>query len=674
MEGHQIRPMVAGGLVVVACAMVLLAGGPWTSGPADVAASPVPPASSHSTEISARPAGTSAGSNWTPVTVHHAPSPRWLAPTAYDPATQSILLGGGADPSSLGAQTWSLLDGNWTNITGTSGTNPSNLSAMTYDPALGVVVGLGSYGNHSTTWEFSAGTWTNVTAPGGPSGRDRVMMTYDAGASAVLLFGGEGSTSGAPLSDTWEFGESGWVNVTRTLAPPARARGSLAWDPELHASVLFGGFAYYGQPDFNDTWEFQNGTWSELSFPTTPSGRDGAPLVYDPLAGALMMFGGFYTDSSFGQGVDGDTWFFNGSWNLVTTPAAPSPRALSSAAYDPAMNAIYLFGGYGYPEPLNDSWAFYQNLSTPLIETPVAEVALGALVDFNATFSGGLPPFNVSWSFGDQTVAYGGAVSHTYSAEGNYTVTVSVRDSEPAQVTSSIFFYVHAAALALGPILTSVPEGTVGHLVDFSAAISGGVGSYTWSWAFGDGATTNVSTPTHTYFDAGSRNVTVQVRDAGGLSVSGGLEFPVSPYPVVVSATASASSLSAGGIANFSATATGGTAPYNLTWTFGDGTLGYGAAPSHTYSANGTYTVEVTARDVFGLLANTTLTVVAAAHFVSPRTTTIYHNATTTTTAVPSWVLPAVGGAVLVAVGAAAAAVYFWRAARRPPTPPSGGS
>jgi PKD repeat protein len=669
MVDRRIRRTVGLALVFVTSALVLFGGSGGVAAPAHDAARAAPAGPAGRTGFSSRPGAGGPGSNWTPVVVHHAPTPRWLAPTTYDPTTQSILLSGGADPFSVGAQTWSLFDGNWTNITGTSGTNPSNLSAMAYDPALGVVVGVGAYGDQPTTWEFSSGGWTNVTAPGGPSARDRVMMTYDAGDAAVLLFGGESANGSAPLNDTWEFGSTGWVNRTAGPAPPARARGSLAWDPNLHAAILFGGFNYYGQPDFNDTWEFQADTWSELSLPVAPTGRDGAPLVYDPIAGALMLFGGFYTNAGSGQGVDSDTWFFNGSWAQVRTPAAPSPRALSSAVFDPALNAVYLFGGYGYPEPLNDSWAFYQNLSTPAIETPTPEVAIGALVEFNASFSGGLPPFNVSWTLGDDAQGYGATVSHAYAVEGNYTVTVTVRDAEPAEVAASIFFYVRATALALGPILPSALEGTSGHPVAFSDDLSGGVGPYNWSWTFGDGATSFAASPTHTYYSPGTENVTVRARDAAGLAVAGFLVFPIAP-PLMVSATASAVSLATGAVANFTATVTGGLAPYNLTWSFGDGTTGYGVAPTHTYGANGSYTVGVTARDLYGLVVNTTLPVVAEGHSVPPPSTPIYRNATTNE--VPSWVLPAVGVTVLVAVAATGAALYFWRRSRSSTPPPSG--
>jgi hypothetical protein len=51
---------------------------------------------------------------------------------------------------------------------------------------------------------------------------------------------------------------------------------------------------------------------------------------------------------------------------------------------------------------------------------------------------------------------------------------------------------------------------------------------------------------------------------------------------------------------DFGATVSGGTPPYSYFWTFGDGQIGEGASPSHTYQYPGTYTAMVTATDSCG--------------------------------------------------------------------------
>jgi len=48
---------------------------------------------------------------------------------------------------------------------------------------------------------------------------------------------------------------------------------------------------------------------------------------------------------------------------------------------------------------------------------------------------------------------------------------------------------------------------------------------------------------------------------------------------------------------SFTASASGGTGPYNFTWTFGDGATGTGTIVYHTYSTAGSYNVLLTAKD-----------------------------------------------------------------------------
>lgn len=47
------------------------------------------------------------------------------------------------------------------------------------------------------------------------------------------------------------------------------------------------------------------------------------------------------------------------------------------------------------------------------------------------------------------------------------------------------------------------------------------------------------------------------------------------------------------GTFNFTATISGGIAPYQFFWSFGDDTFSRSAQPQHTYAAAGTYTVEL---------------------------------------------------------------------------------
>ncbi len=57
-------------------------------------------------------------------------------------------------------------------------------------------------------------------------------------------------------------------------------------------------------------------------------------------------------------------------------------------------------------------------------------------------------------------------------------------------------------------------EGVVNVPVQFFGSASGGFAPYTWSWEFGDGATSNEKNPMHTYTAADTYIVTLQITDA----------------------------------------------------------------------------------------------------------------------------------------------------------------
>lgn len=76
-------------------------------------------------------------------------------------------------------------------------------------------------------------------------------------------------------------------------------------------------------------------------------------------------------------------------------------------------------------------------------------------------------------------------------------------------------------------------------------------------------------------------------------------EFFTSTPRVVLSTsfTYSPASPQVGQIVWFTASGSGGTAPYNFTWNFGDGASGVGAKAYHSYATAGPYSVVLTARD-----------------------------------------------------------------------------
>src|SRR5206468_3079460 len=123
----------------------------------------------------------------------------------------------------------------------------------------------------------------------------------------------------------------------------------------------------------------------------------------------------------------------------------------------------------------------------------------------------------------------------------------------------------------------------------------GTIASY--SWTFGDGATSTVQNPSHTYAAGGTYTVTLPVTDnQGAASATTSRTMAVTPpnQPPTAAVTSSCSALTC----SFTSTSSdpdGSIASYS--WNFGDGATSTAANPSHTYAAGGSYTVTLTVTD-----------------------------------------------------------------------------
>jgi PKD repeat protein len=125
-----------------------------------------------------------------------------------------------------------------------------------------------------------------------------------------------------------------------------------------------------------------------------------------------------------------------------------------------------------------------------------------------------------------------------------------------------------------------------------------------WAWTFGDGGTSTSQNPTHTYNAAGSYTATLNATNAGGTN-SATKTISVSAAPVAPTAafTASPTTGSAPLLVSFTDTSTG--LPTSWAWDFGDSGTSTSQNPTHTFSANGVYTVQLTATNAEGSTSTT---------------------------------------------------------------------
>jgi PKD repeat protein len=159
-------------------------------------------------------------------------------------------------------------------------------------------------------------------------------------------------------------------------------------------------------------------------------------------------------------------------------------------------------------------------------------------------------------------------------------------------------------------------------LVNFTDASSGTVTGRVWD--FGDGNTSALANPSHSYAIAGSFSVSLTVLGPLGsntlvlanfITVTNVVGVPVAAF--TASPTNGATPL----LVNFTDASTG--VITNHSWTFGDGNTSVAASPSHSYSTAGVYSVSLTVSGPGGTGITNELNLITVTNAVVAPTVTI---------------------------------------------------
>src|SRR5205823_3558394 len=174
--------------------------------------------------------------------------------------------------------------------------------------------------------------------------------------------------------------------------------------------------------------------------------------------------------------------------------------------------------------------------------TPTSAISSQS-VTFTATIVGGTNPFTFSWNFGDNSSGNGNVVSHTYSVQGTYTVTLTVRDANAQTAASTQTLSVAPSPLTASFAMTPSSGLIVGQLASFTASVSGGTSPYTFAWTATGGSPasgTGASFST-TYSTEGTFTVSVTITDANANTSIASQSVTVVALPITASFTVSTS-------------------------------------------------------------------------------------------------------------------------------------
>ena len=140
-----------------------------------------------------------------------------------------------------------------------------------------------------------------------------------------------------------------------------------------------------------------------------------------------------------------------------------------------------------------------------------SEPAVEQAVQFTDTSTGG--PTSWSWNFNDGTSSTAQSPSHAFAAAGSYSVSLVVGNGSESSSVSHLLNVSQTSGLAASFTFTpgSPAVGEAAHFTDTSAG-----SPLSWSWDFGDGATSTVQNPGHAYATVGSKTVTLTVANGSG--------------------------------------------------------------------------------------------------------------------------------------------------------------
>lgn len=569
---------------------------------------------------------TPTGAAWTNLTASPNPGPRQGYSMTYDGADRDVVLFGGQSSSGrLLDDTWTYHAGVWANVTSTAGTPPPARSAtnLVYDAAdsyLLLAGGVaGAAGQLSDVWKFSGGNWTELSSAGLPRALQDVcgvQTAYDS-TDSVVIFLAASCFSDATGGVAYSYRSGTWTDLSlnqstnKSIPTPGFEGGALVADPALGGVVFYGGTDLYGKSAYNETYVYSNGTFVDQTANLTgsPPGEVYPSAAYDSSAGGALLFGGL-TYSSGNLVSSNLTWLLgaNGWTNLTTGPSPPASTGGGQLAWDTYDNETVWYG-----ESTNSTWGWG---STPplagvtiLASPPIAEV--GRPVQFSGTGLGGVPPFSYNWSFGDGGASSAASPSHAFNSIGSYTVQLALRDAANHSARASLPLSVVTGLSCSASASSSATD--VGTEVTFTAANSGGAGTVTDAWSFGDGSN-NVGSPvSHAFATPGTFLVNLSASDTAGGTSQCRLSIVVNPSLALSAISVSDPLPDLGEVVNFSVAVSGGTAPYALSWAFGDGSVGGNLDHiSHIFTTNGPFTVTARADDGAGRQAESTFNVTIA--------------------------------------------------------------
>lgn len=176
----------------------------------------------------------------------------------------------------------------------------------------------------------------------------------------ILLSGGDtGSFPAGLTTASWLYAQGAWQPVAST-GPSGRTEAQLVYDALRQVWVLYGGWtSLFSIGQGNDqTWEFDGTAWSQAAPTSSPGGFWKHAMCYDIVRGVTVLFGG--STNGLPGATDGTYEYDGASWSQRTPSTTPGWREQHSMCFHTGLGVSVMFGGFN---PLansvqNETWTW----------------------------------------------------------------------------------------------------------------------------------------------------------------------------------------------------------------------------------------------------------------------------------------------------------------------------
>jgi PKD repeat protein len=235
----------------------------------------------------------------------------------------------------------------------------------------------------------------------------------------------------------------------------------------------------------------------------------------------------------------------------------------------------------------------YSNVATPPTADFIADyttVVVNDIVTFTDLSTGTMDSW--SWTFGDGNSSTDQNPTHAYTAEGVYTVSLTVSGTQGSDTeTKTDYIAVTAIPAPVADFEATPLTGTEPLEVTFTDLTTGDVSA--WSWDFGDGTQSTDQNPVHTYATYGVYTVSLTATGPGGDNTNTKTDYiTVVAIPPVADFEATPITGNAPLFVSFNSLSTGEI--YNWIWDLGNGGEASGENVFFTYNDPGYYTITLT--------------------------------------------------------------------------------